>query len=73
MVVIHIKYIGALVISVLFLLGLVGPSMTIDFWHKMLYGKEESKEKKKKDYKLVFILWGVLTISLFVFVIFFVR
>lgn len=66
------KYLGALAISAMLFLGMVSPSMNINFWHKLLYNKEETKEKKKKDFKISIIIWAILTAALFIFVIFFV-
>ncbi len=67
------KYIGALVISTMLFLGLIGPSLSIDFWHKLLYNKSTAKAKKKKDFRVVMIIWIALTLALFVFVALFVN
>ena len=66
------KYLYGLGFSVILFLGMISPSIEIRFWHKLLYNKEESKEEIKKDYKTSIILWAVLTIALYIFLIFFI-
>jgi len=66
------KYLLALALSGMIFLGMIGPPITIRFWHKLLYNKEETKEQKKRDYKIGIAIWAVLTISLFIYVAFFV-
>ena len=67
------KYLCAIFLSAFFFLGMIRPTIDIDFWHKVRYNKEYyTKEEKRKEYKISVILWAIFTFLLFVFVIFFV-
>ena len=55
--------------SAVLYLALVSPSITIDFWKKVLHKKEPSKESKNKDCVILLILWALLT-GVLAFVVF---
>ena len=55
--------------SAVLYLALVSPSITIDFWQKVLHKKEPSKESKNKDRVIMLILWALLT-GVLAFVVF---
>jgi hypothetical protein len=63
----------ALGLSAMIFLGMVTPAIDIRFWQKLLYKKEEPKDKIKKDYKIGIVIWAILTIALFIYVAFFVE
>ena len=67
-----IKYLMALVISAMFFIGMIAPSISINFWHKLLYDKVDTKKQKKKDFKISLVIWSIFTIALFIYVVFFV-
>ena len=56
------------VLSLMLFLGLVRPSIDSNFWQKLLYKKEDSPEKKRKDFKMCIILWAIGTLILIIFV-----
>ncbi len=62
----------AVVISAMFLGTMLSPPITLNFWHKMLYDKEDTKEKKIRDLKFGLSVWLFLSVILFVYVIIFV-
>ncbi|MDR3288340.1 MAG: hypothetical protein LBT22_02815 [Peptococcaceae bacterium] len=65
------KYFQVLALSAMLFLGLISPSIGVNFWQKLLYNQEDTKEQKKKDFKISIILWAIGTIAMFVFAIIF--
>jgi len=65
------KYLYGLGFSAIIFLGMIGPSINIRIGQKLLYGKEDTKEEIKKDYRVSIVLWAILTIALYIFLIFF--
>jgi len=59
------KYLIASGLSGLLFLGMHSPTMTANFWQKVLHNKEETKDKKKREYKLNNIIWAIGTIIIF--------
>jgi len=51
---------------------MIGPSITINTWQKLLYDKEPTEKEKKKDFRVGIVLWAILTFVVFVITIFFV-
>ena len=66
------KYLLALALSGMLFLGMMTQVFDSHFWGKLLHNKETPKDKKKREYKIVMFIWAILTIVLFVYVIFFV-
>jgi uncharacterized membrane protein SpoIIM required for sporulation len=66
-----VKYFQVLALSAMLFLGLISPSIGVNFWQKLLYNQEDTKEQKKKDFKISIILWAIGTIAMFVFAIIF--
>ena len=66
------RYLYALAASVLLFLAMIGPSITINTWQKLLYDKEPTEKEKKKDFRVGIVLWAILTFVVFVITIFFV-
>ena len=64
------KYFIAIGISGLLFLGLHGTSFTSNYWHKVLFNYEDTKEKKKKEFKINTILWAIGTIIIFIVAVF---
>ena len=54
-------------LSLMLFLALVTPAIDINFWQKLLYKKEVSPEKKKKDFKICMIIWAIGTLILIIF------
>jgi len=65
-----VKYLAALLFSVVLLPLLMSRTETILFWRKVIY-KEEPKEYRKKQYKRLLVFWAIVTVAAFIFVIFF--
>ena len=66
------KYLAAAGLSAMLFLGLNRPTLDINFWHKLLYNKEDTREQKKKEFNINAIIWAAATIVIFVFIIFFI-
>ena len=66
------KYIIAAILSGALFLGLHSPAITINSWDKVLYNREKPKEKRKREFKIITIIWAILTVAMFVYVAFFV-
>jgi len=66
------KYLAASGLSAMFFLGIISPTVDANFWQKLLYKREDTKEQKKKEYKITIIIWALFTIVVFVFVTFFI-
>ena len=65
------KYIAALLFSASVIFVWWCRNTNSKFWLKFLYNEEFSKKHKKIELKIALIIWGVLTISAFVYVHFF--
>ena len=66
------KYLIALGCSVVLLLGFILREEILlkmrDFLHD-----EDPKEKRRKDYKVMLIIWSLFTVAIFILFIFFVE
>ena len=65
------KYLAASVISAMVFFAMFTPAINVNFWQKLLYNKEDAKEKKKKEYKAYIIIWAVFTVVEFIYITFF--
>ena len=64
------KYLIATGLSGLLFLGMHGTTYTSNYWHKVLFNNEDTKEKKKKEFKINTILWAIGTVIIFVVAVF---
>ena len=59
------KYLIAAGISGFLFLGLHSPTISSNYWHKLLFNKEDTKEQKKREFKVITIIWAIATVIIF--------
>ena len=67
------KYLGALIFSIILIPILISQTETVLFWRKRIHKHEKPEEMRKKEYKELAIFWAIATVAAFIFVTFFVE